>query len=205
MPTITANWAPCNVAWPSYQQYLTDNQGLGTSPKAWAGITSVTFNHVNFIGSGGVDIYSTQDLATLSFPNLERIETVDPNGNPGEYLQPLFNIISNDALTQVQCPSLTFVGGHESINIAIINNAALTNINMPLVVFDCDNVDINFSGNALSQSCVDQILARADASPVPSGTVKNIRLNGGTSSAPSGAGLASKASLITKGWNPTTN
>lgn len=205
MPSISANWTPCNIAWQSYQQYLTDNQGLGTSPKAWAGITSVTFNHVNFIGSGGVDIYNTQDLASVLFPNLERIETVDPNGNPGDYLQPLFNIIENDLLTEVQFPVLTFVGGHESINIAILDNAALANINMPVVVFDCDNVDINFSGNALSESCVDQILARADASPVPSGTVKNLRLGGGTSSAPSVAGLASKASLTGKGWVVTTN
>lgn len=205
MPTITANWAPCNIDWPSYQQYLTDNQGLGTSPKAWAGITSVTFKHVNFIGSGGVDIYNTNDLVTINFPNLERIETVDANGTPFGYLQPLFNIASNHLLTEVQCPALTFVGGFSDTFIAIINNPLLTNINMPLVIFDNDNVDINFSGNALSQACVDQILARADASPVPSGVVKNIRLNGGTSSAPSAAGLLSKASLITKGWNPTTN
>jgi hypothetical protein len=80
---------------------------------------------------------------------------------------------------------------------------------MPSVVFQVsgivDGVDINFSNNALSQACVDQILARADASPVPAGSVKNIRLGGGTNSPPSAAGLVSKASLITKGWNPTTN
>lgn len=62
---------------------------------------------------------------------------------------------------------------------------------------------INFSAAALSQVSVDHVLARAVANAAyVSGT---ITLDGGTSSTPSGAGLADKATLIARGVTVLTN
>lgn len=61
-------------------------------------------------------------------------------------------------------------------------------------------VTLTATNNALPEAQVDAILADLDASGVVSGTVD---LSGGTNAAPSAAGLASKASLVTKGWTVT--
>lgn len=56
--------------------------------------------------------------------------------------------------------------------------------------------------NSLSQSAIDAILAAFDAAGRSSGTLS---LGGAGNAAPSAAGIASKDSLIAKGWTVTTN
>lgn len=205
MSVLDVNWGPCGIAWPSYQQYLTNNEESGSPPKAWQGITSVTFRHTAFIGSGGVYIFNTSDLQTISFPNLTTIQSVQPGANPASYLQPLMEIISNDALTSVDFPVLNALGGHSDTYMTITSNAALTTIDMPVFAITAiTNCTLDFRFNALSQTVIDNILARCDASPTPT-NVKILRLQGGTNATPSAAGLVSKASLVGKGWTVTNN
>jgi hypothetical protein len=61
---------------------------------------------------------------------------------------------------------------------------------------------IYFIDNKLNVNTVNAILTQTDASGVTSGILD---LSGGTSAAPTGAGITAKSSLITKGWTVTTN
>jgi hypothetical protein len=186
---------------------LTNNIPGDVTPHAWVGITSVTFNQTAFIATGGVYVFYAADLVTLSFPNLTTITTINSNSfSPTSFLSPLFDIQDNLLLTTVDLPVLNAVGGFREAFLSIRYNPALTNINMPafLITSPLVNVSLRFEGNALSQSCVDSILARADLCPVPS-NVKTVALNGGTNSTPSAGGLASKASLVGKGWTVLNN
>jgi hypothetical protein len=64
----------------------------------------------------------------------------------------------------------------------------------------------NFSGNALTQPAVDQILADFVTSLGISGRVHDtVNLTGGTNAAPSTTGLANAATLNTAGWTVTHN
>jgi hypothetical protein len=64
----------------------------------------------------------------------------------------------------------------------------------------------DFHANALTQAAVDQILADFVVSLGISGRVTCIvKLNGGTNSTPSAAGLASKALLVAASWTVTNN
>jgi len=89
----------------------------------------------------------------------------------------------------------------------IVGNPLLTTISIPLVVMSINVfsnlVDYNFSGNALNQATVDQILARCVASPLL--TAGLLQLDGGTNSAPSVAGTANKNTLIARGMSVNTN
>ncbi len=60
----------------------------------------------------------------------------------------------------------------------------------------------DFSGNALTQVVVDNILAILDTSGVINSTVS---LAGGTNATPSASGLVSKANLVGKGWTVFNN
>lgn len=63
-------------------------------------------------------------------------------------------------------------------------------------------IDVEITGAALIEAVVDLMLDNLDVAGLSGGTVD---LSGGTSSAPSAAGLVSKANLIGKGWTVTTN
>lgn len=205
MGDLNVNWGPCGLEWPKYQQYLSNTpEPIGPS---LVGITSLTFRHTEFIGTGGVYITDAQDLETISFPNLTAITTVQYNPPGNGYLIPLMTIVACPALTTISFPSLSAFGGYRAADAFIIEgNPNLTLIDLPVLSLTSplDFSVINFRDNALSQACVDNILARIDASPVPS-SQKSLRLNLGANSAPSASGLVSKASLISKGWVVTTN
>jgi hypothetical protein len=75
----------------------------------------------------------------------------------------------------------------------------------PANMFDnCVATEFNFawSGCALDQTSVDNILVSLDFAGQSGGTVG---ISGGTSSPPGAAGLAAKASLEGKGWTVLTN
>lgn len=199
------NWGPCGIEWPKYQQYLSNTpEPVGPS---LVGITSLTFRHTEFIGTGGVLITEAQDLETISFPNLTAITTVQDSPPSTSYLLPLMFIVGCPALTTISFPVLSAFGGYRAADSLVIErNPNLTLIDLPVLSLTSplDFASIDLRENALSQACVDNILARIDASPVPASS-KSLRLNLGANSAPSASGLVSKASLISKGWVVTTN
>lgn len=202
MSGITNNWAPCAIEWPKYYPFFCDERP-SPAPKTLAGITSLSFRHEEFIGSGGVYIYDAQDLQYVSFPNLTSIETIEANSSI--FLAPFLQITWNDELLEVDMPQLSFLGGFNTVYMWIFRNAKLTDINLPnFAIGSITNCDLVFRNNALTQSCVDNILAKVDASPTPSGS-KSLQLQGGTNSTPSAGGLVSRASLIGKGWTVSTN
>lgn len=202
--TLDVNWGPCALEWPKYQQYLS-NTPYPVGP-CLIGITSLTFRHTEFIGTGGVYLERAQDLVTVSFPNLAALTTVQNSPPSTSRLMPLMTILDCPALTTVDFPALNSVGGYRDIGMLIIRNASLTSINLPvfLLTSPLEDVELDFRDNALTESVVDNILARVDASPNPSG-LRFLLLQGGTNATPSASGLVSKASLIGKGWTVSTN
>jgi hypothetical protein len=58
------------------------------------------------------------------------------------------------------------------------------------------------AGAALNVASVNAVLIAADANGALSGTMD---LSGGTSAAPTGAGITAKNNLIAKGWTVATN
>lgn len=205
MSGILANWGPQSNEWPKYQQYLS-NTPVPTGP-CLAGITSLTFRHTEFIGTGGVYLQEAQDLQTISFPNLTAITTVQRDPPSTDYILPLMWIDECPNLTTVSYPVLSAVGGYRAAESFLIeDNPLLTEIDLPALSLTTplESAIFRFWFNALSQSCVDNILIRLAAAPVPSG-YKELRLNGGTNSAPSPAGVAAAATLAANGWFVTTN
>jgi len=94
-------------------------------------------------------------------------------------------------------PTLTFP---TLTSISLANNP-LTFFNVNLISLDAQF--LLFDNDALPQSIVDAILAKAVA--LSMGTADRIRLQGGTNSCPSPAGEANKATLIAAGADVNTN
>lgn len=99
-------------------------------------------------------------------------------------------------------------GGIESLrNIWIIDNPDLTSITFPASLVSGGAgilCGLDFSGNALTQTTVDAILAACVAGGSAAG-IEVLDLTGGTNATPSAAGLADKATLQTAGWTVTNN
>lgn len=106
--------------------------------------------------------------------------------------------LSCNILTRVGYPKLVTVGGDLLHNL----NPLLSEVSFP-VFLPTNGTDLNFADNALDASSVNHILARAVANAAYiSGTIDT---SGGTSSAPTGQGIADKATLIGRGVTVTTN
>ena len=75
----------------------------------------------------------------------------------------------------------------------LYGNTNLTSVTLP--GSNLDNVDLN--DTALIQAAVNDILQWLDDSGVTNGYVN---LSGGTSAAPTGAGITAKDNLIANGW-----
>jgi len=87
-------------------------------------------------------------------------------------------------------------------HITIANNTSLTTINLG-AEFPDNGKNYTLNNNALNAATVNSVLALLVAEPsYVSGTVL---LNGGTNAAPSGQGIADKATLIGRGVTVTTN
>lgn len=109
-----------------------------------------------------------------------------------------FQIIVCAILPSVILPAFVSSGGDTAIN----SCASLTTISMPLWVPGNGN-DHSFDSNALNVASVNHLLARGVANPgFVSGTLS---LEGGANAAPSGQGIADKATLIGRGVTVTTN
>lgn len=113
----------------------------------------------------------------------------------------IVSISANDALTDLDLSSLALL--EDRAELTITSHPLLTTIPMDagLVFTNTHNIDMN--GNALSESMVDFILARAVAA---AGFVTgSIDLSGGTNAPPSVAGAADAATLSGRGVVVTTN
>lgn len=147
-------------------------------------LTSVSFPLLKSLGEFFV-CYLNPLLPAISFPSV----TVCTNG---------IDFDTNASLTSIDLPLLVSVGGTNEI----YSNPALTTINVPSLV-PANGETIRWTGNALSASTVNAILARCVAnSAYVSGSVD---VSGGTNAAPTGQGIVDKATLIGRGVTVNTN
>lgn len=172
-----ASWSPASIN-------LGDVFFLSSyGPDALTGITDLTFSAVT--NSQGVQFTQCDSLVNLSFPNL-----VSSDFDFG------FIINDNISLVTVNFPRLTGAPG-----CLIRNNTVLQTIDFSSFVFS-NGQSYDFSGNALDATTVNALLARAVLSGV---TTCTIDLTGGSSSAPTGQGIADKTALNLAGNTVTTN
>ena len=175
------------------------------------GVTSFTVNMPT--QGGGITISNSPSLQTISFPITT---SVDPTTNNTGTLK----IINNINLTTINLPALTAVGwqlyidGNQaltSIDLSsfitcdgglLINGGSLVNLSLP-VWLPSNGSDNYFLGNLLNAASVNGILARGVAN---AGFVSgSIHLDQGANAAPTGQGIADKATLIGRGVSVTTN
>ncbi len=120
---------------------------------------------------------------------------------------PTFDIGSLSVSNANQLVTLSLPAFTTAINTGMaifsVNNCqSLTTINIPVLATLPNNAWFSFNGNALSQATVDNLLAKF----VATGATNNqVYLDGGANATPSSAGLASKATLVSRGWTITHN
>ena len=138
---------------------------------------------------GGIGSFS--GCSALASVTLTSLGTV--GGNGGGRLD--FN--SDTSLTTLSLPALT------SIQADFLGNGStvLASLSIPQLIFT-NGSTINFTTDALNAASINQILARGVASAVNTCTFS---LAAGTNAAPSGQGVADKATLIGQGNTVTTN
>jgi|SRR5665213_432272 len=178
-------------------------------------LTSAEGILIDNIGSGiDLDFSALTTLGTIGFVSLtnsvvsiELTNVVSTTGgiNISEALLTSLNIssfttgsltIGNTQLTSLDLSLMST--GNSGNNLQLVSNL-LTSIIISSTL-DCTN--INFGGNALTQTAVDDILANLDTAGYSNGS---LNLSSGTSSTPSSAGLISAGNLTGKGWSVTTN
>jgi hypothetical protein len=148
------------------------------------GITTLTSDLTVF--DGIVQFKKSNNLVSLSFPNLTTF---------GQIADGLFLIDQCPQLQSVSLPLVVTAPGSPGAGFSAFifsTNPLLTTINLSSWV-PVNNVQYVFSGNALSASTVNSLLARCVAN---AGFVSGlIDVSGGTSSAPTGQGAADKITL----------
>jgi hypothetical protein len=140
----------------------------------------------NVTGLSALEILFLQDNAVLAswpvFSGMTSIQTLNLGSNPAITTGP--DVSGLTALAALICTNNTLMA--TAPNVA--GCTALTGVLC--------------AGCALSEAAVDSLLAQLDTNGASSGVVN---VSGGTNSAPSAAGLVSKASLEGRGWTVTTN
>lgn len=104
-------------------------------------------------------------------------------------------------LVSIAFPDLTYAPGGGMMSLAVTGCSSLTTISIPALT-TADSTSYSFNNNALSEATVDHILAKFAAATGVNGT---LYINGGTNATPSAAGLASKATLVGRGWTVNHN
>jgi len=181
MQNVGIKWTPGNVALNQYLGlYVVQN-----SPNGAPGLTSLIVHRTRSFEQ--FDLEHCLNLTSVSFPELV---SMDGNTHPAMF------IFNNPVLALIDCPSLVTCG-----EMFCNDNPLLTNINVPVLDPPITS-NLDFHGNALTQACVDQVLRRCVLEVTWAALVD---VSGGTSSAPSAAGLADKATLIARGATVNTN
>lgn len=182
-------WTPTNLKLGQEMGFVADPT-FGSQPSL-AGITSLTLQQTTT--SGFFDIEKASDLLTISAPNLTSIS--------GASASNYFAVQLNPVLTSVDFPVLTTTS---FVNLLINGNPNLVTINIPNYL-PTAGLGIDFHNNALNAASVNMLLARCVAVPTYGNAAEVIFLNGGTNAAPSGQGIADKATLIGRGATVNTN
>ncbi len=171
-----------------------------------ANMTSISCPTITFCG--GVLAFSSTGVTSVNFNALQHV-----------VVQLQFNSLT--ALTTVSFPSLTaidndlrFTGPSTLVSVSLnalsstlgsmigSGNASLTTVSMPNAIFFSQAHIFDLSACALLAATINQILARGVASGC---TTDDFELNLGTNAAPSGQGVADKATLIAAGNTVNTN
>lgn len=150
------------------------------------GIISFSVPLLASVGAS-VDLTNNGNLTTISFPSLA---IINGGGN--------FDCASSILLTSASIPSLVTVFGG---NIQMNDCPSLKTVAFATGMW-ANNYAIDISNCALPQAQVDAILHAARINGMTGG---NLFLTGGTTSAPSAAGLIDKTALLASGVNVTTN
>jgi hypothetical protein len=150
-----------------------------------AGTQNAQIIDVPSINIGGMGFTGT--LSSISFPTL----TLG-----------IIIIQGISTLTTIDLPVLETTIVTTMFSILIQNNSSLTTLNIPSLLNLPTNITFIWTGNAFSQTTVDNILLRMVASGRTGGIID---LSGGTSSTPSVTGLAAKSTLEGLGWTVTVN
>lgn len=142
----------------------------------------------------GLQISNCDGLVNLSLPVFASAGSVYPTAG-------VLVISGNASLASLSLPALTNVNQLFQIT----NNPALVTWSAPGLVFTnaITTQQYDFSGNALSAASVNAILAQAVSNPAYD--TGSLKLEGGTNAAPTGQGIADKATLIGRGVIVTTN
>jgi len=149
----------------------------------------------------GTWITTLPALTTLNLSAIQELDVRVPGG--GDWGA---SIINCDALTSINLSSLSTITTTSlptsAFLITITGCSSLTTITAPSLPFP-NGGKFLFTSNALSQSTVDALLARAVAN---AGYVSgSINLTGGTNSTPSASGLLDVATLTGRGVTVTHN
>lgn len=137
-------------------------------------------------------ILSLSGMTALASVNLNSLQTV------GSRLD--FN--TDTSLTSISCPALTTVTGDGTNQINCSGCTLLSSWNAPVLLPVSNATTLTWNGDALNATSVNQILARGVAAATTTDTYNTA---GGTNAAPSGQGVADKATLIGAGNTVTTN
>lgn len=153
-------------------------------------VTSISFPALTSIGEDGFEIFSSLGLVSIDLPLL----SIDANS---------FDM-ADTSLTSLSLPALVSAGSIllSGRSLRIDNNALLVDVSLP-VYLPPDGTSVSFIGCALSAASVNHILARAVAN---AGYVSGvIDTSGGANAAPTGQGIADKATLQARGVTVNTN
>ena len=138
-----------------------------------------------------IDAYLCTAMTQAIFNACTSCTAIDVHGNSSLIS---VNVDGASSLTSVTLGTLSVCQG-----INILNCGSLATID----ISGCPIAEaVTLTGNALDQTSVDGVLADLDSGGLSNGTVD---ISGGTNSAPSAAGLTSKANLEGKGWTVTVN
>lgn len=205
----------------TYADRLTCSDGL---------LTILNFPVLVSVGAGGLDLSVTHhatsivltafktcggtlllnDIPLTTSMSLPALQTIAGNfnfdGNPNLTSISLPALISvtgnftgdaNTSLTSLPLPSFASLVG----DILMTGCTILGSVSIPNLIF-ADGHTVDFRNCALNAASINQILARGVASAT---TTSDYELTGGTNAAPSGQGVADKATLIGLGNTVNTN
>lgn len=200
----------------SFPELTTILNSLTTS--GMAALTTLSFPKLSYISSNFAP--SGADLLTVfSFPLLTRIGSTFAPATMAILTvisMPALTIIlgaasvaTMAALTTVSLPAMITYGSTITMNSALGNLATLT-LGTIGTLKAVTGATINISGQKLTAGSVNALLALLVSLDGTGGTTlwgtgKTLNVSGGTSAAPSGAGIADKATLIGRGATVTTN
>lgn len=149
-----------------------------------------------------LSLYELNCLYELNLPLLQTTKSIGINGTA---------ITSLDLPTLETAEKIDITGNLEleSIDLSALENLSIsitartnTNLTSILISESINCLFINFSSNALTQTCVDDILDKVDTAGYEDGI---LFLGGDTNAIPSAGGLVSKSNLEGKGWTVTVN